>query len=84
MLRCKFVNFYIEINFFYGLRGDRGSPLQYYRKILCFPFNHPKSCLYSASEVLNTMSNNKRSGMFAGKGYYIALILCAAAIGITS
>ena len=30
------------------------------------------------------MSNNKRSGMFAGKGYYIALILCAAAIGITS
>ena len=30
------------------------------------------------------MSNNKRSGLFAGKGYYIALILCAAAIGITS
>ena len=30
------------------------------------------------------MSNNKRSGFFAGKGYYIALILCAAAIGITS
>ncbi len=30
------------------------------------------------------MSNNKGSGMFAGKGYYIALILCAAAIGITS
>ena len=29
------------------------------------------------------MSNNKRSGSFAGKGYYIALILCAAAIGIT-
>ena len=29
------------------------------------------------------MSNNKRSGGFAGKGYYIALILCAAAIGIT-
>ena len=30
------------------------------------------------------MSNNKKSagGMF-GKGYYIALILCAAAIGIT-
>ena len=28
------------------------------------------------------MSNNKRTG-FAGKGYYIALILCAAAIGIT-
>ncbi len=30
------------------------------------------------------MSDNKRSGGFAGKGYYIALILCAAAIGITS
>ena len=31
------------------------------------------------------MSDNKRnSGSFAGKGYYIALILCAAAIGITS
>ncbi|MDO5399368.1 MAG: M23 family metallopeptidase [Eubacteriales bacterium] len=29
------------------------------------------------------MSNNKRSGSFGGKGYYIALILCAAAIGIT-
>ena len=29
------------------------------------------------------MSDNKRSGGFAGKGYYIALILCAAAIGIT-
>lgn len=29
------------------------------------------------------MSENKHSG-FAGKGYYIALILCAAAIGITS
>ena len=29
------------------------------------------------------MSNNKRSGSFSGKGYYIALILCAAAIGIT-
>jgi len=29
------------------------------------------------------MSNNKRNGRFAGKGYYIALILCAAAIGIT-
>ena len=28
------------------------------------------------------MSDNKRSG--SGKGYYIALILCAAAIGITS
>jgi len=28
------------------------------------------------------MSNNKKPG-FAGKGYYIALILCAAAIGIT-
>ena len=31
------------------------------------------------------MSDNKRTpGSFAGKGYYIALILCAAAIGITS
>ena len=30
------------------------------------------------------MSNNNRNGFFAGKGYYIALILCAAAIGITS
>ena len=30
------------------------------------------------------MSNNKGNGSFAGKGYYIALILCAAAIGITS
>ena len=31
------------------------------------------------------MSDNKRrGGFFAGKGYYIALILCAAAIGITS
>ena len=30
------------------------------------------------------MSDNKRSGYsFGGKGYYIALILCAAAIGIT-
>ena len=39
--------------------------------------------LYSASEVLD-MSNNKRSGsFFAGKGYYIALILCVCAIGIT-
>ena len=30
------------------------------------------------------MSNNNKNGSFAGKGYYIALILCAAAIGITS
>lgn len=30
------------------------------------------------------MSDNKRGRGFAGKGYYIALILCAAAIGITS
>lgn len=31
------------------------------------------------------MSDNKHAGRgFAGKGYYIALILCAAAIGITS
>ena len=30
------------------------------------------------------MSDNKKNGsMFAGKGYYIALILCAAAIGIS-
>lgn len=29
------------------------------------------------------MSKKKFSGNFAGKGYYIALILCAAAIGIT-
>ena len=29
------------------------------------------------------MSNNKQTGGFGGKGYYIALILCAAAIGIT-
>ncbi len=30
------------------------------------------------------MSNNKQTGSGAGKGYYIALILCVAAIGITS
>ena len=30
------------------------------------------------------MSNNKRNGGLAGRGYYIALILCAVAIGITS
>lgn len=30
------------------------------------------------------MSDNKRNGNLAGKGYYIALILCAFAIGITS
>ena len=29
------------------------------------------------------MSNNKKSGGIFGKGYYIALILCAAAIGIS-
>ncbi len=29
------------------------------------------------------MSNNKRNGGIFGKGYYIALVLCAAAIGIT-
>jgi len=29
------------------------------------------------------MSDNKRTGRGSGKGYYIALILCAAAIGIT-
>ena len=29
------------------------------------------------------MSNNKKSGGMFGKGYYIALILCAAAIGIS-
>ena len=30
------------------------------------------------------MSDNKRGRGFAGKGYYIALVLCAAAFGITS
>ena len=30
------------------------------------------------------MSDNKRGSVFGGKGYYIALILCAAAIGIMS
>ena len=30
------------------------------------------------------MSDNKHSRLFRGRGYYIALILCAAAIGITS
>ena len=29
------------------------------------------------------MSNNKKSGGLFGKGYYIALVLCAAAIGIS-
>ena len=30
------------------------------------------------------MSNNKKTGRgIYGKGYYIALVLCAAAIGIT-
>lgn len=29
------------------------------------------------------MSNRKNTGSFSGKGYYIALILCAAAIGIS-
>ena len=29
------------------------------------------------------MSNNKKSGGMFGKGYYIALVLCAAAIGIS-
>ena len=29
------------------------------------------------------MSNNKKSGGIFGKGYYIALVLCAAAIGIS-
>jgi len=28
------------------------------------------------------MSNNKRNDIFAGKGYYISLLLCAAAIGL--
>jgi len=28
------------------------------------------------------MSDNKRNGAFAGKGYYISLLLCAAAIGL--
>ena len=30
------------------------------------------------------MSDNKKGRSFGGKGYYIALVLCAAAIGITS
>jgi murein DD-endopeptidase MepM/ murein hydrolase activator NlpD len=30
------------------------------------------------------MSNNKGNGGLAGRGYYIALVLCAVAIGITS
>ena len=30
------------------------------------------------------MSDNKHGRVFGGKGYYIALVLCAAAIGITS
>ena len=30
------------------------------------------------------MSDNKHGRGFGGKGYYIALVLCAAAIGITS
>ena len=30
------------------------------------------------------MSDNKHGRAFAGRGYYIALILCAAAIGIMS
>ncbi len=30
------------------------------------------------------MSNNQNRGSFGGKGYYIALVLCVAAIGITS
>ena len=29
------------------------------------------------------MSNNNKKGSFGGKGYYIALVLCAVAIGIT-
>ena len=29
------------------------------------------------------MSNNKHNGGMFGKGYYIALILCAAAIGVS-
>ena len=45
-------------------------------------FNLRKTCPYSASEVLNIMSDNKRP-IRGNKGYYIALILCAAAIGIT-
>ena len=37
---------------------------------------------YLTTEVL-TMSKNKFTGNFSGKGYYIALVLCAVAIGIT-
>ena len=29
------------------------------------------------------MSNNNKGRIFGGKGYYIALILCAVVIGIT-
>ena len=47
----------------------------------------PKYWQYCFSEVLFTMSNNnnKKSfgSRFAGKGYYIALVLCAVAIGIS-
>ena len=46
-------------------------------------FNLRKTCPYSASEVLKNMSDNKHTGRGNGSGYYIALILCAAAIGIT-
>ena len=37
---------------------------------------------YLTTEVL-TMSKKKFTGNFSGKGYYIALVLCAVAIGIT-
>ena len=42
-----------------------------------------KSSILSFGGALNMSSNNKSSRIFAGKGYYIALILCVAAIGIT-
>ena len=40
-------------------------------------------CILSFGGALNMSSNNKSGRFFAGRGYYIALILCAAAIGIT-
>ena len=43
----------------------------------------PKNWQYLVSEVLNMSNNKNTAGRFAGKGYYIALILCAAAIGIS-
>lgn len=47
-------------------------------KYVCFFENWQ----YWSSEVLN-MSNQNNSRFFGGKGYYIALVLCACAIGIS-